>query len=196
MSTNADQEIEAHIRQGQQHIKNKADEAAKQAFFLAMERLAQAYQSDIINFCSFRVGRQNAEDVAQNTFVGAYQAMPKFRFASTLSTWLKGIASNQCNQYLKTKYHSAWKYFTDDIDDREDQRLNPHEEYDQKERLEKLYKCIDSLKPEDRDIFCYVGFDGMQYRDIADSLNMKESAIRKRFQRAKDKVEACIAKAM
>ncbi len=196
MSTHADQEIEAHIRQGQQHIKNEEADAAEQAFLRAVELLVRTYQNDVMHFCSFRVGRQNAEDVAQNTFVGAYRSIAKFRFASSLSTWHKGIASRQCYQHFKNKYSTSWENITDDMSNEKDQRLNPDEEYAKKERLKKFYQCLEQLKPQDRDIFCYVGFDGMPYRDIADSLNIKESTIRKRFQRAKDKIEACIAKAM
>ncbi len=43
---------------------------------------------------------QEAEDVAQETFVRAWQALPRFQGASRLSTWLYRITTNLCYNRL------------------------------------------------------------------------------------------------
>ena len=45
----------------------------------------------------------DAEDVAQDTFVSAYKALPRFQFESKFSTWLYRIAVNKCTDVLRAR---------------------------------------------------------------------------------------------
>jgi RNA polymerase sigma-70 factor (ECF subfamily) len=42
-----------------------------------------------------------AQDVVQETWLRAARALPEFRWESTLSTWLTGIAINRCRELLR-----------------------------------------------------------------------------------------------
>ena len=49
------------------------------------------------------VGPDDAEDVVMDTFLKAWQALPKFAGRSTLSTWLCGIARHQALDLLRRR---------------------------------------------------------------------------------------------
>jgi RNA polymerase sigma-70 factor (ECF subfamily) len=46
---------------------------------------------------------QDAEDITQEVFVAVYQAIPSFRGASSLGTWIYRIALNHCLQYARKR---------------------------------------------------------------------------------------------
>jgi len=56
---------------------------------------------------------EDAEDVAQETFVRAYRALPRFRGDSKFSSWLYRITTNRALTHLKRRKRRAP---TDDID--------------------------------------------------------------------------------
>lgn len=63
-----------------------------------MAEIAREHYSAVYRFCVRRVGVDRAADVAQETFLTAQKALPKFRGESSLSTWLFGIAHNECRR--------------------------------------------------------------------------------------------------
>jgi RNA polymerase sigma-70 factor (ECF subfamily) len=68
----------------------------------AFEDILLAYQDKIYNLCRYMLGNaHDAEDAAQDTFLKAYQALPKFRPEASLYTWLYRIATNTCIDYKR-----------------------------------------------------------------------------------------------
>ena len=65
---------------------------------LDMAAIARDHYEAVFRFCARRVGMERAADVAQETFLTAQKALPKFRGESSLSTWLFGIAHNECRR--------------------------------------------------------------------------------------------------
>ncbi|MGV3616733.1 MAG: RNA polymerase sigma factor [Fimbriimonas sp.] len=63
-----------------------------------MATIAREHYEAVFRFCARRVGMDRASDVAQETFLTAQKALSKFRGESTLSTWLIGIAHNECRR--------------------------------------------------------------------------------------------------
>ena len=63
----------------------------------AVEDLVQRYADDVYRFVFNRVGgsAQDAEDVVQETFIAALDAIDNFKGDSKLSTWLFSIASHK-----------------------------------------------------------------------------------------------------
>ncbi len=103
MPENADQEIENYIRQGQQFTQNEEDDAAERVFLLAWNLFVDTYHYRIFQLCYMQCDRQqeDAEDITQETFLGAYKAMAKLRFDASLYTWLCAIAKNQCRAWWR-----------------------------------------------------------------------------------------------
>ncbi len=70
----------------------------------AFEALVRAYRDRILTLCHRIVGdRDAAEDVAQQSFVRAYQQLSRFRGEASFSTWLYAIAVNEARGYLRSR---------------------------------------------------------------------------------------------
>ena len=70
-------------------------ERARDGDARAFEALVNRYKDRIYSYVSRMLHDPvEAEDIAQETFVRAFQSLPHFRGASSLQTWLYRIASN------------------------------------------------------------------------------------------------------
>ena len=68
----------------------------------AFGEIVLKYQDKIYNLCRHMLGNaHDAEDAAQDAFLKAYQALPKFQPEASLYTWLYRIATNTCIDYKK-----------------------------------------------------------------------------------------------
>jgi RNA polymerase sigma-70 factor (ECF subfamily) len=67
----------------------------------AFAKLVLAHQDYVYNLALRTLNdHQEAEDISQETFVHAWQALPRFRRQSKLSTWLYRIVTNLCYNRL------------------------------------------------------------------------------------------------
>jgi RNA polymerase sigma-70 factor (ECF subfamily) len=63
----------------------------------AFDQLVLRHQRDIYRLCYRYVNNhEDADDLAQDVFVKAWRALPRFRGESAFSTWLYRIAVNAC----------------------------------------------------------------------------------------------------
>ncbi len=70
----------------------------------ALEMLVQGYQHAIVGFCfNMLSDATHAEEVAQDIFLDAYKAMPRFRQQSSVRTWLFAIARKKCLQVRRNR---------------------------------------------------------------------------------------------
>ncbi len=76
--------------------------AARGGDVSALEELVGSTYDQVWRLCAALVGRQRGEDVAQEVFLRAVGALPRFRGESTARTWLLAIARNTCMDELRT----------------------------------------------------------------------------------------------
>ena len=70
----------------------------------AFESLVARYQTRITAYAARMLGSvDDAEDVAQETFIKAYRSLDSFRGASSFSTWLYRITTNLCIDRARAK---------------------------------------------------------------------------------------------
>src|SRR5262249_18810676 len=65
----------------------------------AMEALGMGYQHAIVGYCTnMRAGAisEEVEEVAQDVFLAAYKALPRFQQQASVRTWLFAIAHHRC----------------------------------------------------------------------------------------------------
>jgi RNA polymerase sigma factor (sigma-70 family) len=70
----------------------------------AYAALVNNYQHYVFSLC-FRIlkNREDAEEVAQDTFIKAYKYLSGFKGESKFSTWLYTIANNTCISFLRKR---------------------------------------------------------------------------------------------
>jgi RNA polymerase sigma-70 factor, ECF subfamily len=75
---------------------------AQGAYRAALEGLVGDYQHLIVRYCTAMLGdAAQGEEVAQEVFLGAYAALPRFRREASVRTWLLAIARKQCLKALR-----------------------------------------------------------------------------------------------
>ena len=74
------------------------------AYRPALERLLHSHQHLIVRYCITMLGDTgHGEEIAQEVFLGAYAAMPRFRQEASVRTWLLAIARKQCLKALRDR---------------------------------------------------------------------------------------------
>lgn len=69
----------------------------------AFEEMVRIFQDDIYRYCSYRLGPDRAEDVAQETFAGAWKGLltARFEHEKSIPAWLFGIAKNKVRDEIE-----------------------------------------------------------------------------------------------
>ena len=79
-------------------------ELAREGRADAYGELVRTYQSRVFNMAyGFTGNRESADDLAQEVFLKAYLALPRFRFGSAFGTWLYRIAVNHIKDFLRKR---------------------------------------------------------------------------------------------
>ena len=75
-------------------------QAGKAGDCAALEQLLSLHRRALVAFCQGMLGHvEDAEDAAQETFLRALRALPRFRGEAAFRTWLFRIAINVCLQW-------------------------------------------------------------------------------------------------
>lgn len=131
-----------------------------------------------------RMGAQgaDADDMAQEAFMSAYEHMAEFRFDGPFIGWLKRIASRR---YLK-KVRSNQKYLlTDDMGSFEPEPVANEGEF----RAHNLDAALNRLKPVER-LCVTLNFSGdLSHQEIADELKLPLGTVKSHIKRAMDQLK-------
>ncbi len=167
----------------------------------AFDLLVRKYQHKIIGL----IGRyiydyQEALDVAQETFIKAYRALPKFRGDSAFYTWLYRIAINTAKNHLVAKGRRPPDV---DVDVSDAQQLesggglkeieNPENRLYKDELERVVYDALGKLPEDLRIALTLREFDGLSYEDIAQVMQCPVGTVRSRIFRAREAVDKVIA---
>lgn len=163
----------------------------------AFDRIVLRHQTGIFNLCYWVLGDyQEANDMAQVTFMKAYQSLHGFRFESAFSTWLHRIAVNNCKNRIKSWDYRAKKK-TLPLDnpghtgakgpsaEMEDSAPSPMAALEQKERRNLIRKALHSLGQEQREIITLRDIQGLSYEEIAEVTGLNPGTVKSRLGRAR-----------
>ncbi len=134
-----------------------------------------------------RMGAQgaDADDMAQEAFMSAYEHLSEFRFDGPFVGWLKRIASRR---YLK-KVRSNQKYLlTDDMSPYEPEPAANEGEF----RAHNLDAALNRLKPVER-LCVTLNFSGdLSHQEIAGELKLPLGTVKSHIKRAMDQLKTIL----
>lgn len=136
-----------------------------------------------------------AEDVAQETFIRAYRALPRFDGRSEPYTWFYRIAINLSLNRIRSRKASRTTHDTDDphlddvLVDRGPRTSDPALSAQRRELYEVLTKGIDQLSDTLRTTLILVCIDGRSHEDVAQILGAPEGTIAWRIHEARRKLK-------
>ena len=163
----------------------------------AFDLLVLKYQRRIIRLLSRMVrSPSDVEDVAQETFIKAYRALPQFRGDSAFYTWLYRIAINTARNWhvAQTRRPQSADGFENDEGETFDQidsltDINtPEAVLASKQVAETINAAIAELPEELRTAIMLREIEGMSYEDIAQSMECPIGTVRSRIFRARDAI--------
>lgn len=163
----------------------------------AFDTLVLKYQQKIVKLVNRYVRDQDeALDVAQETFIKAYRALPNFRGDSAFYTWLYRIAINTAKNHLVSQ---GRRPPTSDIDADEAVQYEPGSrlrDYDNPEQLAHrdqvervIYETIDGLPEDLRTAIVLREMEGLSYEEIAQAMECPIGTVRSRIFRAREAIE-------
>ena len=151
----------------------------------AFGQLVERYATIIVNLAYRMVGdRTEAEDLAQETFVAAFKALPRFRAESKFSTWLYRIAANKCKDWLRAKRPGQGAQDVD-IDEVFDEgaaaeEQTPERLLSQQQVAAQLDRAIQRLPPLYREAFVLKHVEGLSYEEMQEILNVNADTLKMR----------------
>ena len=163
----------------------------------AFDLLVLKYQHKILGLISRYVhDADEVQDVAQEAFIKAFRALPRFRGDSAFYTWLYRIAINTAKNHLVSR--SRRPPGTDvDVDDAEYYEgggalrdiENPENALFGAELKAVVESAIGNLPDDLRTAVTLREFDGLSYEDIADIMDCPVGTVRSRIFRAREAID-------
>jgi RNA polymerase sigma-70 factor (ECF subfamily) len=174
----------------EQEISLEALQAGDRAEFA---RLVDMYSTQIYRLALKMLGdEQDAEDVLQNTFMKALQAIKKFEGRSSLSTWLYRIGVNEALMLVrrqKPTIQVAMDYEDDDEFQHPTQFTDwcclPERDLLSDEARKHLDEAIRRLPEKLQVVFLLRDIEGLSIRETSEALDLTETAVKTRLLRAR-----------
>lgn len=145
----------------------------------AFETLLARYERPVYNV-AIRMLRhpEDARDVAQTTFLKAYEKLEQFDFGHRFYSWLYRIAINESIDFL----HSRQRYAPlDDEAEYADENRGPQEAYGSVQLEQRVEAAMMKLSPDQRAVITLRHFTECSYQDIAGILGIAEKTVKSRL---------------
>lgn len=124
--------------------------------------------------------RAEAEDIAQEVFLKAFERFEELRQSPTAGGWLKTVATNMSLNHL-SRYRSRWSFFSEmfsggaEDDEKEVEFAAPHdpeEELARADRRALVEQALQKLPPAQRVPLVLYHLEELSYEEIAAKLDV------------------------
>ncbi len=145
--------------------------------------LMNEYGDSVLRMCCIYLrDYQLAEDMAQETFLRVYQHYGDFNNRSSLKTWILQIAINLCRNQMRTRW---WK----NRSRTEIGEIRTDEYEDSFLEREMILEEIGKLPPKYKEVILLYYYQELTITEIAEVIGEKESAVKARLVRARNKLK-------
>ena len=165
----------------------------------AYDQLVRKYQGKIYGLVyNMTSNKHDAEDMVQDIFVKAYQALPRFKGNSSFYTWLYRISINRTINFVKKRKKKA-ALSLDDIDmglERDEAYVElssqdtPFRGTQLNELQIKLNEAVQTLSEKHRTVVVLHDIQGVPHDEIAEMLEISSGTVRSRLFYARKLLQA------
>ena len=175
---------------------------ARQGSFEAYDDLVRRYQERIYaTIYHMTSNHEDANDLAQETFIKAFQALNSFKGGSSFYTWVYRIAVNKTINFLKQRKHKSLMSLDDlDFNAEHDPDLvalisekTPRREAGLAELQEKLNEAMQRLSDSHRLVVTLHDVQGMSHEEIAKIMDCNVGTVRSRLFYARQQLQGYLS---
>lgn len=169
---------------GQEELLERARNGDDEAFSLLIENYEKYVYNVILRIVE---EKEEAKDIAQETFIKAYMSIKTFRKDSSFRTWIYRIAVNTAMDYLRKKVRSEVNLVTAAEDELEIKSFQtPEEVIEQKLTVEMVRREISKLPVDYKIALILRDIEGMNYEEIASILKVNLGTVKSRIWRTRN----------
>ncbi len=148
----------------------------------AYDELVRRHAAKISAVCRSRLGaRGPVEDLVQESFLRGFRALVSLAEPEKFGSWLYGIATRACLDWLKAKERRTVSFDPAGISDaggKADAAEDP-------DRNTKLHEQIDALPESYREVVLLFYYRKQTYQEMSELLNLSPAAINARLTKAR-----------
>ena len=175
-----------------QHYIDKILQGETNAFAVVADR----YKDMIFTLALKMIkNREEAEEVAQDTFIKIYNSLGKFKGDSKFSTWIYKIAYNTCLDRLKKNKKEdntiSIDEFSSHLIKTMDNALSALEE---KERKQTIQNCLNLLPSEENFLLTLFYFEDQNLEEIGKIMSITANNVKVKLFRSRQKLAVILKK--
>ncbi|NRB58833.1 MAG: sigma-70 family RNA polymerase sigma factor [Winogradskyella sp.] len=156
----------------------------------AYAKLVDRYK-DLVYTLAIRMlkNREEAEEIAQDTFIKVFKSLDKFKGDSKFSTWIYRVAYNTCLDAIKkNKKHQNDVAIDEYTFNKLDTIDNALESIIKEERSVLIKNCISRLPEESSVILTLFYFEELSLEEISKVINIEANTVKVKLFRARKKL--------
>ena len=138
---------------------------------------------------------EEAEEVAQDTFIKVFKSLKNFKGDAKFSTWIYRIAYNACLDRIKKNKKGFANSSIDELEGFEIKDMsNALDTIMASEKRQLVRKCVESLSSTDAALITFFYFEEKNLKELGEILNLTENTVKVRLFRARARLGAILKK--
>lgn len=159
----------------------------------AFEELVSRYHQKVFMvILGMLRNREDAQEVAQETFFRAYRKIKSFQGGSSFYTWIYRIAVNLSIDAQRRQKRNPLEFretMDGVLEAQNEVAKDPFSDLHDKELREKLVSAINDLTPDHKAVIVLRTIEGLSYKDIGKILACSEGTVMSRLHYARKKLQ-------
>ncbi|GAA4759816.1 MULTISPECIES: RNA polymerase sigma factor [Flavobacterium] len=133
--------------------------------------------------------KEEAEEIAQDTFIKVFNSLSKFKGESKFSTWVYKVTYNTCLDALKKKKKINNVSYIEDFSEHQTKALEGIlDSIDEKERNQAIQQCLEELPSDEAFLVTLYYFDDQSVEEIAKVMNISTDNVKVKLFRTRKKL--------
>jgi RNA polymerase sigma-70 factor (ECF subfamily) len=144
----------------------------------AFEILVSRWERQLFSFLEYMVGsREEAQDIAQETFLKMCQHSKRYQPSGKFRSWLFRIAGNLARSRLRRQKILRWIRFDPAVHDRLAPTEGPDAALEKQQERAAVRRALMRLPDRQRQAIVLRQYEGLAYREIAETMQTTVSAV-------------------
>lgn len=152
----------------------------------ALDRLMERHRAPLVGFATRMIGRtEDAEEIAQETFVRAYFQIHTYRPKAPFVAWLYQIARNLCRDHFRSRAYKQG-LASEALDHLQQEPVQQQENSEAEQaRIDAVQAALIKLPSKLRECLILTSIEGLSHAEAGDRLGLSAKAIEVRCYRAR-----------